>query len=114
MNSEHVWYSSPHCTHLTGTKLPIFEHFHVFQLAAALFADDDDEDNENSFSIRKIKNETGFGGDDGGGGRISPASTIMSEVSKLETAHAGSAPGTRAPTPTYDPEIQPPFQPGIN
>ena len=82
-------------------------------MAAALFEDDDDDDNENSFSIRKIKNETGFG-DDGGDGRISPASTIMSEVSKIETAQAGSAPGTRAPTPTYDPEIQPPFQPGIN
>ena len=81
-----------------------------FQLAAALFEDDDD-DNENSFSIRKIKKETGFADD---GGRISPASTIMSEMSKIETAQAGSAPGTRAPTPTYDPEIQPPFQPGIN
>ena len=79
-------------------------------MAAALFEDDDDDDNENSFSIRKIKKETGFAED---GGRISPASTIMSEVSRLEGAPpAGSVPTTRAATPVYDPEIQAPFQPG--
>jgi hypothetical protein len=78
-------------------------------LAAALFEDDDDDDNENSFSIRKIKKETGFAED---GGRISPASTIMSEVSKQGAAPTGSGPTPRSTTPVYDPEIQASFQPG--
>ena len=82
----------------------------LFQLAAALFEDDDDDDNENSFSIRKIKRETGFDED----GRISPASTVMSEMSKQgpQPPTAESRPTSRPPTPVYDPEIQPPFQPG--
>ena len=91
-----------------------------FQLAAALFEDDDDDDNENSFSIRKIKKETGFAGENGfsreidddlDGGRMSVTSTVMSEVSKREPG-AGSGPASRAPSPVYEPKIQPPFQPG--
>ena len=81
----------------------------MLQLAAALFEDDDD-DNENSFSIRKIKNETGFGDD---AGRISPTSTILSEFSKQDAATAEAGRTPRAVTPVYDPEIQPPFQPGL-
>ena len=73
------------------------------ELAAALFEDDDD-DNENSFSIRKIKKETGFLED----GEEKPAAAdIVQRVNQIE-----AAPTPQPEPPTFEVDIQEPFQPG--
>ena len=87
------------------------------ELAAALF--DDDDENENSFSIRQIKKDTGFfdnedtntnltapGGDDDD--KDSVISKAITETEKPEE-QASSA----IPMPNYyEPDIQEAFQPG--
>ena len=92
------------------------------ELAAALFDDDDSNDNENSFSIRQIKKDTGFL-DEESTNQSAPNADFAQddldldldqESSKKETEEfaAPKAPvQVQAPSiPDYDP--QEPFQPG--
>ncbi len=95
------------------------DEFNEEELAAALFESDDD-DNENSFSIRKIKKETGFLS----GGEEENSNLSNADVKGKDKGDFSSKPGSRAPSPlpavaapTPPPrapviQVQEAFQPG--
>ncbi len=89
------------------------------ELAAALFEDSDDD--ENSFSIRQIKRDTGFLSDqeednsnqDGAGGDKAKENSQHDGDgdSKPAATPASLMPPPLPPPPPYEPDLQEPFQP---